>query len=81
MKDENQWLQRFFERSDITYITPGKNQQKYQGKVSAEKRFVQICYLLRNFNMFEILNGTTLSRSDESFRKRFSKDITFRQLY
>ena len=35
-EDERLWLEQFFQRPDIAYIAPGKNQQKYLGKVNGE---------------------------------------------
>ena len=34
--DERFWLEQFFQRPDITYITPGNNQQMHLGKVNGE---------------------------------------------
>lgn len=79
--EEKEWLENFFMRPDITYITPGKNQQKYIGKTDGESRYAQIRYLLWNLkDLFQITNGNKLV-DNHGFEEQFSKPITFRQLY
>ena len=34
--DERFWLEQFFQRPDIAYITPGNKQQMHLGKVNGE---------------------------------------------
>lgn len=72
-------LKFFFIRPDITYITPGKNQQKYLGKVNGEKSDAKIRYLLWKLNdLLEILNG---NKVNNVFVDEFAKKIAFRQMY
>ena len=81
LKEEKDWLENFFMRPDITYITPGKNQQKYIGKKDGESQYAQIRYLLWNLNdLLQIANGNKLI-DNSGFEEQFSKPITFRQLY
>ena len=78
---EINWLKDFFDRPDITYTTPGMKDQKYLGKVNGESLFAQKRYLL--WSMQDILGILNLNSNEggESFNRKFSKEITFRQLY
>ena len=37
-EQEFDWLEEFFNRSNVTYTTPGKKDQIYIGKVEGEKK-------------------------------------------
>lgn len=81
-KTELQWLDNFFERPDITYITPGRKEQKYLGRVNGEGNYAQKKYLLWTLaEIVGILNGLKASEIGESFPTKFSKVIKFQQLY
>lgn len=80
-KSERPWVKKIFKRPDITYTTAGKNQQKYLGKINGQSQYAQIRYLLWNLKvLLHILNGNATIDS-ERFLSKFSKDITFRQMY
>ena len=78
---ENEWLNSFFERPDITYTTPGMKDQKYLGKVNGESTFAQKRYLLWSLQDITGILNQNDNGDGESFSSRFSKNITFRQLY
>lgn len=81
-EEEREWLESFFERPDITYTTPGRKDQRYLGKKDGESQYTQVRYLLWNLqDLLDILNGCAMTESGESFQARFSKKISFRQMY
>ena len=71
-EEEESWLRKFFGRPDITYVTPGKNDQVYMGKVNGQK------FLDKN-----IANGCSATNleSNDTFVGNFDHKLSFRQLY
>ena len=56
--------------------------QKYTGKVNGESTFVQRCYLLWTLGkIVDVLNGLPSTGTVWSFFSKWSKKISFRQLY
>ena len=81
LEDERFWLEQLFQRPDIMYITPAKNQQKYLRKVNGESLYAKTCYLLRNFNdLLQILNDNKIISSN-GFVDKFLKKNSFRQMH
>ena len=80
-EEEIDWLKEFFVQLNITYVTPGIKDQKYFGKDDRESMSAQKRYLLWNIqDIFGILNLNS-NEGGESSNSKFSKEITFRQLY
>ena len=65
-----------FERSGIIHAMPGMKDQKYLGKYA--KKY---CLLWTSEEISFILNGGALVKTGKSFHFKFSKEVTFRQLY
>ena len=63
LSDEKQtWLSKFLDRPDITYINPGKNNERYVGKENGKSEFVPIKYLSWNIrDLLNIANGCSLA--------------------
>ena len=83
-EEEESWLRKFFGRPDITYVTPGKNDQVYMGKVNGQKFFRQKQYLLWTLNdLLDIANGCSATNveSNDTFVGNFDHKLSFRQLY
>ena len=80
--DEVEWLRVFFERPDITYTLLGMKDQKYTGKLNGESTLVQRRYLLWTLGeTVDILNDLPSTGTVGSIFSKFSKKISFRQLY
>ena len=81
-EQESDWLEEFFNRSDVTYTTPGKKDQIYIGKVDGEKVFKQKKYFLWTLNeLLDIVNGGSIASNTEDFLDAFGRKLSFRQLY
>lgn len=86
MSEENvAWLTNILERSDITYMNPGKNDNVYIGKVDGISQFVQKQYLLWTIrDLLGIINGSSSMEGvgmNESYTDVFDEDLSFTQLY
>ena len=80
--DEVEWLRVFFKRPDITYTLLGMKDQKYTGKLNGESTLVQRRYLLWTLGeIVDILNDLPSTGTVGSIFSKFSKKISFRQLY
>ena len=80
--DQRKWLLEFLDRADISYITPGKSDHVYVGKINGERQYAQKRYLLWNLrDLFEIINGNQLNTDVETFVTKFGERLRFSQLY
>ena len=81
-ESEKEWLKIFLDKSDITYVTPGRKDHCYVGKVDGKSQYVQKRYLLWTLNdLLNNENGSSLIKNESSFEFSFGKKIKFRQLY
>ena len=78
-KEEKSWLTDFLGRQDITYVTPGKRNQVYIGKMAGEKTCKTKQYLLWTLNeASDIANGcsaTEVKSKEDSFVNQFGRNI------
>ena len=83
--EQKNWVHEFLNRPDISYTTPGRNDNVYMGKVNGERQYQQKQYLLWTLReLFEIVNGCTQIshlNSSECFESKFNVKLTFCQLY
>ena len=49
-KSEKEWLKNFLDKPDIAYITPGRKDHRYVGKVDSKSQYVQKRYLMWTLN-------------------------------
>ena len=82
-EEEHSWLNEFLSQPDIAYVTPGKKDQIYMGKVDGQKMFRQKKYLLWTLNdLLDIANGCSVSSNESNtFVTTFNRKLSFRQLY
>ena len=81
--EQQQWLTTFLERSDITYMNPGRKDCVYSGKVDGDRKYEQRRYLLWTLHdLLEIINGNSFIENEESFITwNIGTPMTFAQLY
>ena len=81
--EQQQWLTTFLERSDITYMNPGRKDCVYLGKVDGDIKYEQRRYLLWTLHdLLEIINGNSFIENEESFITwNNGTPMTFAQLY
>ena len=83
--EEFEYVRNFMNRNDITQTAPGRKDHVYMGKINGKSQWEQKRYMLWTIrDTLDILNGTdeNITQEDElTFRKKFGKNITFRQLY
>ena len=77
------WIEEFLNRSDVTYMNPGRKDNVYIGKVNGERKYEQKRYLLWTIrDLLEIINGGNGEAiNGEIFREVFDCSLTFTQLY
>ena len=81
IEEEQEWLVEFLDRSDILYTNPG-GKESICVKTYGVKQFIPKRYLLWTIReIFEIVNGSDIIDSYDTFQDRFQKKLTFRQLY
>ena len=82
-EEEQSWLSEFLSQPDITYVTPGKKDKIYMGKVDGQKMFRQKKYLSWTLNtLLDIANGCSVSSNENNnFVPAFDRKLSFRQLY
>ena len=81
IKEEQEWLAEFLDRSDISYTNPGCK-ESICVKTYGVKQFIPKGYLVWTIREnFEIVNGSGIIDSCETFQDRFQKKLTFRQMY
>ena len=83
-EDQQYWLIEFLERSDMTYINPGKKDHIYVGKIDGISQYVQKQYLLWTLrDVLDIINGNVMAgvNVNESFQSVFQRKLSFGQLY
>ena len=81
-ESEKEWLKNFLDEPDITYITPGRKDPRYVGKVDGKSQYVQKRYLMWTLNdLLSIANGSSLIKNESSFEFSFGKTIKFHQLH
>ena len=82
-ESEKEWLKTFLDKHDIRYITPGRKDYRYVGKVDGKSQCVQKRYLMWTLNdLLHIANGSSLIKSESSFEFSFGKKkIKLHQLY
>ena len=82
---EQQWVEEFLNRADISYTTPGRRDNVYLGVVNKVKKFAQKRYLLWKIrDIFDMINGSKVMENNpnsDTFESNFEKKLTFRQLY
>ena len=82
---EQQWVEEFLNRADISYTTPGRRDNVYFGVVNKVKKFAQKRYLLWKIrDIFDMINGSKVMENNpnfDTFKSNFEKKLTFRQLY
>ena len=81
-QSEKEWLKNFLDKPDITYVTSGRKDHRYVGKVGGKNQYVQKRYLMWTLNdLLNITNGSSLIKNESSFELSFGKKIKFHQLY
>ena len=81
-ESEIEWLKNFLHKPDITYITPGRKDHCYAGKVNGKSQYVHKRYLMWTLNdLLNIANGSSLIKNESSFEFSFDNKIKFHQLY
>ena len=81
-ESEKEWLKNFLDKPDITYVTPGRKDNSYVGKIDGKSQYVQKRYLMWTLNdLLNIANGSSLIKNKSSFEFSFGKKIKFHQLY
>ena len=76
-EDQENFLLDVFERSDMTYTTPGRKDNVYIGKIDGEKTFVQKRYLL--WNLRDALN--IINTGEKSYATEFGEALSFSCFY
>ena len=77
-ESEKQWLKNFLDKPNITYVTPGRKDDRYVGKVDGKSQYVQKRYLMWTLNdLLNIANGSSLIKNESSFEFSFSKQVKF----
>ena len=67
-KSEKEWLKNFLDKPDITYVTPGRKDHRFVGKVDSKSQYVQKRYLMWTLNdILNIANGSSLIENESSF--------------
>ena len=62
------WLEQFLNRSDITYMNPGRKDNVYVGKINGERAYVQKRFLLWTIrDIVDIANGINGEVSEMEF--------------
>ena len=83
-EEEEEWIENFLERSDITYTTPGKRNTVYVGMPGGKREYKQKRYLLwKLLDLLEIINGSKIISNEKfpSFTEAFEDELSFRQMY
>ena len=81
-ESEKEWLKNVLDKSDISYVTPGRKDLRYIGKVDGKNQYFQKRYLMwRLNNILNIASGSSLIKNESSFEFLFDKKIKFYQLY
>ena len=81
-QEEENWLDNFFERPDVTRHSPKRKDNVYVGKIEGERRYLQVRYLLCTIREVQCIANTRESEGVESsFFETFQKELTFRQVY
>ena len=71
---EKEWLRNFLDTPDITYVTPGRKDHRYVGKVDGKSQYAQKRYLRWTLNdLLNIANGSPLIKNESSFEFLFGK--------
>ena len=80
-ESEKEWLKNVSDKSNITYVNPGRKDHRYAGKVDGKSQYVQKLYLMWTLNdLFNITNGSSLIKNESSFEFSVGKKIKFHQL-
>ena len=75
-ESEKEWLKNFLDKPDITYVTPGRKDHSYVGKIDGKSQYVQKRYLMWTLNdLLNIANGSSLIKNESSFEFSFGKKI------
>ena len=81
-ESEKEWIKNYLDKTDIIYVTPGRKNHHYVGKVDGKSQYVQKRYLMWILNdSLNIANGSSLIKNESSFEFSFGKKIKFHQLY
>ena len=64
-ESEKEWLKNFLDKPNITYVTPGRKNHRYVGKVDGKSQYVQKRYLMWTLNyLLNIANGSSLIKNE-----------------
>ena len=76
--DEKSCLIDFVDHQNITYNTPGKSDQVYEGKINGKKVYETKKYLLWTLNgLLDVLNGCEVTgiQTEDSFMNEFGRKL------
>ena len=77
-ESEKEWLKNVLDKSDIAYVTPGRKDHNYVGKVDGKIQYVQKRYSMWTLNdVLNIANGSSLIKNESSFEFSFGKKVKF----
>ena len=74
-EEEQEWIENFLERSDITYTTPGRRDTVYVGMDGGKSECKQ--KRCENINGYKIITNENFP----SFTESFEHEVPFRQMY
>ena len=81
-KVKKKWLTNFLDKLDITYVTPGRKDHRYVGKVDGKSQYVQKHILMWTLNdLLNIAKGNSMIKNETPFEFSFGKKIKLHQLY
>ena len=81
-ESEKEWLKNFLDKHNITYVTPGRKDYRYVGKVDGKSQYVQKRYLMWTLNeLLNITKGSSLIKNKSPFEFLFGKKVKFHQFY
>ena len=82
-EEEEESIESFLERSDITYTTPGRRDTVYVGMDGDKREYKQERYLIQKLrNLLEIINGSKIIINENfpSLTEAFEHELSFRQM-
>ena len=81
-ESEKEWLKNHLDKPDITYVSQGRKDQRYVGKIYGKSQYVQKRYHMWTLNyLLNIANASSLIKNESSFEFLFGKKIKFHQSY
>ena len=65
---------KLLDKPDVTYVTPGRKDHRYVGKVDGKSRYVQKRYLMWKLNdLLNIAKGSSIIKNKSVFEFSFDK--------